>query len=113
LGNRVYLYEGINLDATQLADVFTQNSSTSAPDDAIAPFAVATLVRNSLTGSWEYAFGFIPPEDYTLAFACDTAGDDSVDYDGLTVPLPTDQTYEITLLEGEEAVCDLAEDGSC
>ena len=113
LGNRIYLYEGTGLSDDQLADVFTQSSSTIVPEDAVAPYAVATLVKNSLTGGWEYSLGFIPPGDYTLAFSCDTAEDDPVDYDELTVPLPLDQTYEITLSEGEQAVCDLIDGGTC
>jgi hypothetical protein len=113
LGNRIYLYEGVGLSDGQLADVFTQNSSTAVPADVLAPYAVATLVKNPLAGGWEYAFGFIPPGDYTVAFSCDTAEDDPVDYDELTVPLPEDQTYEITLSDSEQAVCDLADGGSC
>jgi hypothetical protein len=112
-GNRIYLYRGIDLSAAQLADVFTTNSTTTVPDNAQAPFAVAALLKNTLIGSWEYAFGFLPAGDYTMAFACDTADDDSVDFDDLVVPLPADQTYEVTLSEGEQGVCDVSISGSC
>jgi hypothetical protein len=113
LGNRIYLYQGIGLSAAQLADVFTTNSTTTVPDNARAPFAVAALLKNTLIGSWEYAFGFLPAGDYTMAFACDTADDDSVDFDDLVVPLPTDQTYEVTLSEGEQGVCDISDGSDC
>jgi hypothetical protein len=113
LGNRIYLYQGIGLPDSQLADVFTTNSGTTAPDDARAPFAVAALLKNTLIGSWEYAFGFLPAGDYTMAFACDTAEDDSVDFDDLVVPLPVDQIYEVTLSEGEQGVCDIVDGGGC
>jgi hypothetical protein len=113
LGNRIYLYQGIGLSDSQLADVFTTRSGTTVPDDAQAPFTVAALLKNTLIGSWEYAFGFLPAGDYTMAFACDTAEDDSVDFDDLVVPLPTDQIYEVTLSEGEQGVCDIDISGDC
>ena len=113
LGNRIYLYQGIRLSDSRLADVFTTGSATTVPDNALAPFTVAALLENALIGSWEYAFGFLPAGDYTMAFACDTADDDSVDFDDLVVPLPTDQIYEVTLSEGEQGVCDLNVGGGC
>ena len=113
LGNRLYLYEGIGLTGTQLADVFTSDSSAQIPDNAQAPFTVASLVENTLTGSWDYAFGYLPAGDYTMAFACDTAADDAVEFDDLVIPLPEDQVYEITLSEAQEAVCDLADGADC
>jgi hypothetical protein len=112
-GNRIYLYEGSGLTDTQLADVFTSDSSTQIPDNALAPFAVASLVKNTLTGSWEYAFGFLPAGEYTMAFACDTADDDAVEFDDLVIPLPEDQVYEITLEEAQQSVCDLADGAKC
>ena len=112
-GNRVYIYAGASLSDSQLADVYTTGNANTLPDDAIAPFAVATLVENVLTGSWEYAFGYLPAGDYTLAFACDAADDDPVDYDGIVIPLPAAQTYQINLSTGEQASCDLAEGASC
>lgn len=112
-GNRIYLYEGIGLTDTQLADVFTSNSSAQVPDNALAPFAVASLLKSSLSGGWEYGFGFLPAGDYTMAFACDTADDDAVEFDDLVIPLPEDQVYEITLSEAQEGVCDLADGADC
>ena len=111
-GNRLYVYSGRDLTGT-LADVYTDASSAEVPEDAVAPFTVANLAENSLTGSWEYVVGFLPAGDYTLAFSCDSAGDDPVEYDGLTVPLPTEQVYEINLLAGEQSICDLEEGASC
>ena len=113
LGNRLYLYEGIGLTGTQLADVFTSDSSAQIPDNAQAPFTVASLVENTLTGSWDYAFGYLPAGDYTMAFACDTAADDAVEFDDIVIPLPEDQVYEITLSEAQEGVCDLADGATC
>ena len=95
-----------------LADVYTDDSTAQVPTNAVAPFAVATLDQRS-NGVWEYTVGFLPAGDYTLAFACDTADDDPVEYDGLTIPLPGDQRDEVTLDEGEAGFCDLPTDGGC
>jgi hypothetical protein len=113
VGNRIYLYSGIGLSRDILADVFTTDSTTTVPADALAPFAVASMAENSLTGNWEYSFGFLPSGDYTLAFACNTATDDAVNYNGLVIPLPDSQLYELTLSESERATCNLALGASC
>ena len=69
--------------------------------------------EDALTGRWQYALGFIAAGNYTLAFSCDAAGDDPVNYDGIVIPLPVEQVYEIELSEGESAACDLVVSGSC
>ncbi len=112
-GNRVYLYQGIDQTTARLTDVFTTSSVTKPPTNAIAPFAVASLLQNSSTKNWEYSFGYMPAGDYTLAFACDTATDDSVEYNGLIIPLPANQLYKITLIEAKKSVCNLTAGGSC
>jgi len=112
-GNRVYLYQGSPQAGKRLGDVYTSASSNTVPADVMPPFAVASLVRNSLTANWEYVFGFLPAGDYTLAFACNTAADDSVNYDGLVVPQPDNQVYPIKLSAGAQRVCDLTTGGSC
>jgi hypothetical protein len=113
VGNRIYLYEGVGLGDARLADVFTSNSSTTAPDGAQAPYAVASLVKDTFSGGWQYGFGFLPAGDYTMAFSCDTESDDAVEFDDLVVPLPSAQLYEINLSEGENSVCDLEDGASC
>ena len=113
LGNRVYIYQETGLSAAALGDVFTSSSSTDIPDGTVAPFSVATLAEDVLTGNWQYAFGFLPAGDYTVAFSCDTQDDDPVDFDDFDIPLPSDQVYEISLDEGEKGICDLDEGASC
>lgn len=112
-GNRVYIYEAQDLDEETLADVFTSGSSEQPPGDAAAPFAVATLAQSLTTGAWEYAFGYLPAGDYTLAFACNTAADDAIEYDALDVPLPVDQVYALTLEEGRAYTCNITPDADC
>ncbi|MEH6568940.1 MAG: DUF4382 domain-containing protein [Halioglobus sp.] len=112
-GNRIYIYSGAALADNALADVFRSGGNTTVPDYAQAPYAVAALIENVLTAGWDYAFGFLPAGDYTLAFACDAAEDDPINYDGIVVPQPLDQRYEINLSEAELAVCDLSDGASC
>lgn len=112
-GNRVYLYAGTALAPDSLADVFTGDSTTGIPNGARAPYAVAALAEDTLTGSWQYAIGFLEPGDYSLAFSCNAADDDPVNFDGIVIPLPTSQVYEISLTSDEKAICDLAENASC
>jgi hypothetical protein len=104
-GNRLYLYKDWDLSTDDLADVFADD--TLVPDDAIAPFAVATIEANRTTGNFEYAFGYIPAGDYTLAFACDTSEDEALFFDDLLIPLPSNQTYEVTLTEGDQTICNV------
>lgn len=112
-GNRVYIYQGRGLEVEQLSDVFNDRSSATIPDQAVAPFAVAALLEDSLTGTWRYAFGFLPPGNYTMAFSCATAGDDSVEFDALEIPLPENQVYELNLTEAQQAACDLSASADC
>ncbi len=112
-GNRVYLYRTAALSGQRPGDVFTSGSGTAVPDDVTAPYAVAALARDALTGSWQYAFGYLPADSYTLAFACDTATDDAVEFDNLVIPLPSAQRYELTLAESENAICDLGPSADC
>lgn len=112
-GNRVYLYKGIDLPVENLADVFTTASAPPAPDNAIAPYAVASLVEEDDTEHWRYVFGYLPAGDYTLAFSCNTAADDSVNFNDLNIPLPANQVHEIALSQSEMAVCDLEENRGC
>ncbi|MEE4145069.1 MAG: DUF4382 domain-containing protein [Halieaceae bacterium] len=112
-GNRLYIYQGAPGATSRLGDVFTSGSATTVPSNVVAPFAVASLVLNALTANWEYVFGFLPAGDYTLAFACNTADDDPVNFDDLLVPQPQGQVYPVTLTAGAAAVCDVTASESC
>jgi len=112
-GNRVYLYRDTGQATAALADVFTAASTTAPPAAATAPYTVASMAADTLTGSWQYAAGFLAAGNYVMAFACDAADDSPVNYDGITIPLPADQVYRFELVEGEAGVCDLAIDATC
>jgi hypothetical protein len=112
-GNRVYLYQGSGLANDRLVDVYTSGSTTFPPSTAVKPFAVATLIENTNTDNWEYTFGYLPAGDYTMAFACDTQSDDAVQYNGLQIPLPTTQKYNVSLSESDKVVCNLPAADDC
>jgi hypothetical protein len=108
-GNRIYLYQESSLTNESLVDVFTTASSTLPPGNPNAPFAVASLSFDTTSEIWLYSFGFIPAGEYTMAFSCYTDDDDSVEWDELTIPLPDNQVYDITLAEGEIVQCNISE----
>ncbi len=112
-GNRLYLYRRENLDTSLLADVFTTASTAEIPAGAITPFAVASLQESTIRPSWEYAFGFLPPDNYLMAFSCDAEDDDPVEFDGLTIPLPENQVYSFTIGNDVAVTCDLTTTGDC
>lgn len=110
-GNRVYLYKGIDA-AKDLTDVFTSASTTTPPANALAPFAVASLIE-STSGEWSYVFGYLPAGDYTMAFSCNTASDDSIQWNDLAIPLPAIQVYQIKLSEARKSICNLTTAANC
>lgn len=113
VGNRLYLYQAQDLDEETLVDVFTSASDNPPPGDATAPFAVTDVFGSDRSGVWEYIFGYLPAGDYNLAFACDSAGDDPVDYDELDIPLPIEQVYPLTLQEASTTTCNITPEKDC
>ncbi|NQX88815.1 MAG: DUF4382 domain-containing protein [Halioglobus sp.] len=110
-GNRVYLYKNtLTIDA--LVDVYTSASTNLPPEGAVAPFAVASL-QQDIASDWVYSFGYIPAGNYTMAFSCNTSGDDAIQWDDLVIPLPNDQIYPIELTQGETVRCNIPTEQSC
>lgn len=102
--NFVYLYQGKSLDQGKLGDLYDQEDeefSSDVPEGTIAPYATAEA---NISG--EYEFGFLPTGDYTIALYCNGSDDDSIQYDGLTIPQPAGKVKEVTLNEGETASVD-------
>ncbi|WP_033197560.1 DUF4382 domain-containing protein [Moritella dasanensis] len=103
-GNYVYLYEGHNLDSTTLVDNF------DADDDEfnnILPVSGSSVPYASTSvdlSTGDYAFGFLPSGNYTVAFTCSAVGDDPVQFDALTIPDPTSQLQKVTLLDSQEVI---------
>lgn len=104
-GNYVYLYEG-NVSASTLGDLVDETDldfNTVVPDGVVIPYASAKVAD-----SGAYAFGYLPLGSYTVAFTCNGDGDDPVQYDGLTIPLPSGQVAEVTLSAGNNGTVDFS-----
>lgn len=102
-GNYVYLYAGDAVDNTKLVDnvdVTDETFNVILPAGSEIPYA-STSVDLS-TG--DYAFGFLPSGNYTVAFSCSAIGDDPVQFDALTIPDPTSQLQKVTLLDSQEVI---------
>ncbi|HBV76293.1 MULTISPECIES: DUF4382 domain-containing protein [Vibrio] len=104
--NFVYLYDGKDLDQGKLGDLYDQEDeefNSTVPEGTIAPYATAEA---NISG--EYEFGFLPTGDYTIALYCNGSDDDSIQYDGLTIPQPAGEVKEATLISGETTTIDFA-----
>lgn len=103
-GNYVYLYAGDSVDNTKLVDNFDVSDDTfngTLPEaDAEIPYA-STSVDLS-TG--DYAFGYLAPGIYTVAFSCSAVDDDPVQFDALIIPDPILQFQQVTLLDSQEVI---------
>lgn len=97
----VYLYQGHQLDSSLFVDLFDGDivQNNPVPQGSIAPHASVAVNEQN-----EYAFGFLEPGEYTVALSCDASGDDSEQYDGLSIPLPVNQVFEVSLTDGQLSV---------
>lgn len=96
--NFIYLYQGSSLEIGKLGDLYDQDDeefNSTVPEGTIEPYATAKVDE---AGSYE--FGFLPSGDYTVAFNCNGSADDSIQYDGLTIPQPAGEVKEATLISG-------------
>lgn len=103
-GNYVYLYEGHSSDSTPLIDNFDAddeafNGTLPAPS-ARTPYASTSV--DFVTGN--YAFGYLPPGNYTVAFSCSAVGDDPVQFDSLVIPDPIAQFKDVILTGTQELI---------
>jgi hypothetical protein len=101
-GNVIYLYQGHNLAADNLADNFDRILDADAPDTAIAPY---TSQKVAADGS--YAISSLPAGNYTLAFSCQAENDIPDMLDGIVIPSPETEILELSLGEGESKTCNL------
>jgi len=104
-GNFVYLYQGKGLVADELAD----NFDVDDPDYILPlpdPSLIAPYASSSVDATGDYAFGYLPAGDYTVAFSCSAVNDDPVKFDSLVIPDPTDQLKGMTLSDSEARIQD-------
>ncbi|NVK54683.1 MAG: DUF4382 domain-containing protein [Alteromonadaceae bacterium] len=65
-GNAVYIYPGSNLDPALLGD----DADSPANTNEISPYAVANVYYNADSETYEFVAGYLPADDYTVAFTC-------------------------------------------
>lgn len=102
----VYLYQGLVADS-ELGDLVDQNDEEFDGANPV-PAGVETPYASMAVGDdFTYSFGFLPTGAYTVAFTCDGAMDDAIQYDGQSIvplPSPADQVQEVVLEAGDEGV---------
>ena len=106
-GNFVYLYQGIGLDVDALADNFDPLDIDFDDSGLSAAGFIAPYASTGVDEFNDYAFGFLPAGDYTLAFSCSAVDDDPIQFDGLTIPDPVGKVDTINLSTGEEKRYDI------
>jgi hypothetical protein len=118
VGNVAYLYQGHDLDVSNLSDVFVRSddsaevpeSDPNVPANSIAPIATASI--DGADGS--YMVSYLTPGDYTLAISCLAENDDPVLFDDIAIPAPATQLIEVTLGTGQDLQCGFPlADGVC
>ena len=53
-----------------------------------------------------YVIGYLPAGDYTLAFSCDATVDNPEVDDGIMIPSPEDEFFEVSTSPGDRWSCD-------
>ena len=100
VGNAVYIYGDVNLDAGVLGDDADNPSDTQE----VSPYAIATVNYDEASDSYSYVAGYLPAGDYTVAFSCladvdEPESDENAD-DGFTFQAVT----ETSIAAGNETV---------
>ncbi len=109
-GNYVYLYPGHDLNTDLLVDNYDPsiNQTNELPEGAVAP--VNSVAVNYESGNFgNYAFGFIPAGDYTVAFTCSAVDDNPEQYNEIAIPNPTNQLHEVVLTNEQDSTQDFNE----
>ncbi|MFU8817285.1 MAG: DUF4382 domain-containing protein [Pseudomonadales bacterium] len=80
-GNLVYVYEGADVEPTDIADAYT------------GPLATARVAQDDqAAGAYTYSVPFLSPGDYTVAFTCQGLEDDPEATDDLVFVQPQNAT---------------------
>lgn len=100
VGNAVYIYGDVNLDAAVLGDDADNPSDTQE----VSPYAIATVNYDEASDSYSYVAGYLPAGGYTVAFSCladvDEPESDENAEDGFTLQAVT----ETSITAGNETV---------
>lgn len=109
-GNFVYLYAGHGHQNATLIDNIDVNDpdfeqSTLLPESYVAPYASVAVNENG-----DYAFGYLPAGDYTVAFTCNAVLDNPIQYNSeIKIANPDNQRHEIVLEKTQEKIFDFNE----
>ncbi|MGF1701360.1 DUF4382 domain-containing protein [Photobacterium makurazakiensis] len=109
-GNFVYLYEDHGHDGEPLIDNVDihdpdYDQDTVLPENAVFPYASVSVDDNG-----DYAFGYIPAGNYTVAFTCNAVLDNPIQYDGeIQIANPENQRFEIILDKMQEKIFNFKE----
>lgn len=118
LSHVAYLYEGHDLDESQLGDVFVRESDLDGSqshvagtdyDADVADTTIAPTVATSIDENGDYLFSYLPHGDYTVAISCNASEDNATLYDGIEVPSPSGLIVELSLAEAQNMTCDFTE----
>jgi hypothetical protein len=97
-GKVVYLYQGEMVEEAVFVDEFDPDEAiNSRPDNAIKPYASATLSFDMDNSSYVYNFSHLPVGNYTVAFSCSAVGDSADEYDAIDIANPQSQKHSITI----------------
>lgn len=106
-GNFIYLYEGVVAEEN-LADLADENDSEFTPVDGFPGEFSTPYSTTSVNDEGNYAFGFLPEGEYTVAFTCNGDNDDSIQYDAIDIPLPATLMSTVTLDTGSPGTVNFA-----
>jgi len=97
-GNLGTFKEGEMVEEAVFVDEFDPDEAiNSRPDNAIKPYASATLSFDMDNSSYVYNFSHLPVGNYTVAFSCSAVGDSADEYDAIDIANPQSQKHSITI----------------
>ncbi|NQZ24006.1 MAG: DUF4382 domain-containing protein [Colwellia sp.] len=109
-GKVVYLYQGdIVLDVVMGDEFAPDEALNEIPKNVVMPYASDSISFDIDTDIYSYAFAHLPTGSYTVAFSCSAVGDDSVEYNGITISNPSDQQHIVTINANVELVSNFTE----
>ncbi len=102
----VYLYQGSGDTLIDMVDTTDEDyvKGEEIPSGALAPYATAAADEQDGI----YKFGYLPTGEYTIAFICDSNGDDPINYDQLEIPQPSGLVITGYTLQAGENNVDMA-----
>ena len=101
ISNVVYVYTGHELETGTLAD----NVDPEAVDAGVIDGLNLPIASPAIDDSGTFEVAYLPPGDYTIAFSCLAADDNSDQLDNFTIPAPQSYTVEVFAPAGGNVEC--------